>query len=84
MKNKLTVDYFIHFKTLTAFFRNNYDEIISAVFRNFYILKISWQSCDLIGHYLFWHNSYDAEWKSLPKNNLRYTVEKMYSNKFIS
>ena len=27
---------------------------------NHTILKISWQSCDLIGHYHFWRHSYDG------------------------
>ena len=26
------------------------------------IVNLYWESCDLIGHYIFWHHSYDAEW----------------------
>jgi hypothetical protein len=38
--------------------RHTYDVRKDSDQSNHTILKVSWQSCDLIGHYLFWNHSF--------------------------
>ena len=60
--------------------RHNCDVRKDSYQSNHTILKISWQLCDLIGDYCFWHHSYDAEWECITKDNLWYfRNDKKYS-----
>ena len=52
---------------------------------NHTIVTLFQEWCDLIGHYIFWHHSYDAEWESLPRDNLQYVYRsRRLSQVFIS
>ena len=50
---------------------------------NYTIFNLFFESCDLIGHYIFWRHSFYLEWLSIPKFNLRYYVPEMSNISYV-
>ena len=54
--------------------RHNCDVRKDSNQSNHTIVNLFSESCDLIGHHLFWHHTYDAEWESWSNDYLRYRM----------